>query len=121
MDAVALSGFDGPRGGLDVDWLGASQRGDAHSLHRSGNGADMGFCFIGAVDAKNIAIIGAGLIDGRGKELLAARPKGNSARPFLMRFVRCEGVSLKGVHLQGPAAWTTHSDGSNDDEDRDTQ
>ncbi len=75
---------------------------------RSGNGADMGFCFIGAVGATNISIAGAGVIDGRGKELLAARPKGNNARPFLMRFVRCDGVSLNGVHLQGPAAWTTH-------------
>jgi polygalacturonase len=75
---------------------------------RSGNGAEMGHCFIGSVGAKNVAVTGAGLIDGRGKELLAARPKGNSARPFLMRFVRCEGVSLNGVHLQGPAAWTTH-------------
>jgi polygalacturonase len=75
---------------------------------RSGNGADMGYCFIGAVAAKNVAIVGAGVIDGRGKELLAARPKGNTARPFLMRFVRCDAVTLKGVHLQGPAAWTTH-------------
>lgn len=75
---------------------------------RSGNGAEMGFCFIGAVDAKNVGIKGKGLIDGRGKELLAARPAGNNARPFLMRFVRCDGVSLEGVHLQGPAAWTTH-------------
>ena len=75
---------------------------------RSGNGAEMGYCFIGAVDAKNVAIKGAGLIDGRGGELLASRPKGNNARPFLMRFVRCDGVSLDSVHLQGPAAWTTH-------------
>lgn len=75
---------------------------------RSGNGADMGYCFIGAVGAKNVSITGSGVIDGRGKELLAARPKGNNARPFLMRFVRCEGVTLKDVHLQGPAAWTTH-------------
>jgi polygalacturonase len=75
---------------------------------RSGNGAEMGHCFIGAVGATNVAVIGAGVIDGRGKELLAARPKGNSARPFLMRFVRCEGVLLQGIHLQGPAAWTTH-------------
>lgn len=80
----------------------------APDTFRSGNGADMGFCFIGAVGATNIGITGAGTIDGRGKELLAARPKGNSARPFLMRFVRCRGVSLNGIHLQGPAAWTTH-------------
>lgn len=75
---------------------------------RSGNGAEMGYCFIGGVDAKNVGIKGKGLIDGRGKDLLAARPAGNNARPFLMRFVRCDGVALEGIHLQGPAAWTTH-------------
>lgn len=68
----------------------------------------MGDCFIGAVGAKNVGVVGGGVIDGRGKELLASRPKGQNARPFLMRFVRCEGVSLKGIRLQGPAAWTTH-------------
>jgi polygalacturonase len=75
---------------------------------RSGNGAEMGYCFIGAVDAHNVGIEGAGLIDGRGKELLAARPKGNNARPFLIRFVRSDGVRVSGVRLQGPAAWTMH-------------
>src|ERR1051325_7484639 len=47
---------------------------------RSGNGAEMGYCFIGAVGVTNISVTG-GVIDGRGKELLAARPKGNNARP----------------------------------------
>ena len=75
---------------------------------RSGNGAEMGYCFIGAVRAKNIVIEGGGVIDGRGKELLASRPKGVNARPFLARFVGCDGVSVRGVYLQGPAAWTMH-------------
>jgi polygalacturonase len=75
---------------------------------KSGNGAGFGFCFIGAVDAKNVGIEGAGTIDGRGKELLAARPKGNSARPFLIRFVRCDGVTIKDSNLKSPAAWTMH-------------
>jgi len=74
----------------------------------SGNGAALGYCFIVAVDAKHIGIDGPGTIDGRGKELLAARPKGNSARPFLIRFVRCEDVIVHDVHLTGPAAWTMH-------------
>jgi polygalacturonase len=75
---------------------------------KSGNGAGFGFCFIGAVDAKNVGIEGAGTIDGRGKELLATRPKGNSARPFLIRFVRCDGVMVKDSNLKSPAAWTMH-------------
>jgi polygalacturonase len=89
-------------GSLDIADYTASDK------FRSGNGAEMGYCFIGAIDAKNVGVIGTGVIDGRGKELLAARPKGKNARPFLMRFVRCDGVSLTGIHLQGPAAWTTH-------------
>jgi hypothetical protein len=75
---------------------------------RAGNGVEMGDCFIGAVDAKNVAIVGAGLIDGRGKELLAARPSDNHARPFLLRFLRCDGVTLNGIRVQGSAAWTAH-------------
>ena len=74
----------------------------------SGNGAGFGYCLIGAVAARNTGIAGGGTIDGRGKELLAARPKGNSVRPFLIRFVRCDGVQVGGVHLQSPAAWTAH-------------
>jgi polygalacturonase len=75
---------------------------------RSGNGAEMGHCLIAAVAVKNVGLAGDGLIDGRGKELLAARPNGNSARPFLARFVHCNGVSVERVHLQQPAAWTMH-------------
>jgi polygalacturonase len=76
---------------------------------RDGRGSSMGYCFIGALGAKNIRIEGAGTIDGRGKELLAARSKEDGGkRPFLFRLVRCDGVSLEGFHLQGPAAWTVH-------------
>jgi len=74
----------------------------------SGNGAVLGYCFIGAVDAKHIGIEGPGTVDGRGRELLAARPKGNNARPFLARFVRCDDVVVRDAHLTGPAAWTMH-------------
>jgi polygalacturonase len=74
----------------------------------SGNGAGFGYCLVGAVDAKNAGIEGAGTIDGRGKELLAARPKGNSVRPFLIRFVRCDGIKVSDVQLRSPAAWTAH-------------
>lgn len=74
----------------------------------SGNGAALGYCLVGAVGAHHIAITGGGTIDGRGKDLLAARPKGNNARPFLVRLVRCSDIIVRDVHLQGPAAWTTH-------------
>ncbi len=72
-------------------------------------GIPRGHCFVGAVDAKNIGIEGGGTIDGRGKEVLAARAEADkNIRPFLLRFVRCTGVSLQGIHLQASAAWTAH-------------
>lgn len=74
----------------------------------SGNGATMGYCFIAAVDARNVALEGPGVIDGRGQAVLAARPKGARARPFLARFVRTRGISLCGVQLRNSAAWTVH-------------
>jgi polygalacturonase len=73
-----------------------------------GTGSAMGYCLIGAVDAKNVAITGAGAIDGQGKELLARINKDRGKRPFLVRFVRCIGVAMRGVRLESPAAWTTH-------------
>lgn len=73
---------------------------------RTGNGAPMGYCFIGAVDARNVGIIGRGRINGRGKDLLERAGKGK--RPFLVRFVRSNGVTLKGVQLTNSAAWTVH-------------
>ena len=76
---------------------------------RDGTGAAMGYCFIGAVDRKNVGIEGPGTIDGRGKEVLAARgPADRSKRPFLVRFLRCSGVELHGVEMRQSAAWCTH-------------
>lgn len=73
---------------------------------RTGNGAPMGYCFIGAVDAKNVGIKGKGTINGRGKEVLESGGRGK--RPFLLRIVRCNGVVVKGVRLINSTAWTTH-------------
>jgi len=73
-----------------------------------GTGSAMGYCLIAAVDAVNIGITGAGVIDGQGRELLAAVNKDRNKRPFLARFVRCRGVSMSGVRLESPAAWTVH-------------
>ena len=73
---------------------------------RTGNGALMGYCFIGAVDASNVGITGSGIIDGRGKPLLDGW--GKEKRPFLVRFVRCTGIVVSDVHLTNAAAWTSH-------------
>jgi polygalacturonase len=91
--------------------LGSTNLADYRSIDdfRDGTGAAMGYCFVGAVDRKNVGIEGPGTIDGRGKEVLAARGTADrSKRPFLARFLRCSGVSLKDVQLQQSAAWCTH-------------
>jgi Glycosyl hydrolases family 28 len=83
---------------------------------KDGLGVDVGWALVAAVDVKNIGIEGEGAIDGQGAKLKAqqiitdTRPEGQrwGRRPFLLRVVRCEGVSIKGVALYYAAAWTSH-------------
>lgn len=72
-----------------------------------GTGQTMGFALIIAVNAKNVGIEGAGLIDGRGKALAVAQGK-YKVRPFLLRWVGCEGVTVRNVRLRNSGAWTQH-------------
>ncbi|MFI3289942.1 MAG: glycosyl hydrolase family 28 protein [Rikenellaceae bacterium] len=86
-------------------------------------GQSRGECLVGSVDAKNIGIVGNGTIDGEGAYFRANQNRARmreagateeqiekyaTVRPFLLRFVRSEGVTLKGVNLRNPAAWTCH-------------
>lgn len=81
-----------------------------------GLGVDVGWALLVAVDAKNIGIEGEGGIDGQGAQLKArhvlADTRGESKiwgrRPFLLRVVRCTGVTVRGVSLYYAAAWTSH-------------
>jgi hypothetical protein len=81
-----------------------------------GLGIDVGWALVVGVDAKNIGIEGEGTIDGQGSALKAkhiltdTRPEGQrwGRRPFLLRIVRCTGVSVKGVTLKYAGAWTSH-------------
>lgn len=81
-----------------------------------GLGIQVGRTFIAAVDAKNIAIEGAGVIDGQGSALKAkhietdTRPEGQrwGERPFLLRIIRCRGVRVENVTLKYSASWTSH-------------
>jgi hypothetical protein len=91
--------------------LGSTDPGDYRSVDpfSEGTGHELGYAFVSAVDANNIGVIGVGTIDGQGKEVLAALKSGErNRRPFLMRFVRCDNVSLKDVHLRQSAVWTVH-------------
>ncbi len=81
-----------------------------------GLGIDVGWALVVAVDAKNIGIEGEGAIDGQGAKLKEqhilkdTRPEGQrwGRRPFLVRIVRCTGVTVKDVTLNYAAAWTSH-------------
>jgi hypothetical protein len=76
---------------------------------KEGLGAEVGFAMVAAVDARNIGIIGPGAINGRGKELAAAMPfkgEGWGNRPFLVRFVRSTGVTIRDAELLYGGAWT---------------
>jgi hypothetical protein len=81
-----------------------------------GLGIDVGWALVVAVDANNIGIEGEGAIDGQGAKLKAqqiikdTRPEGQrwGRRPFLVRIVRCTGVTVKDVTLNYAAAWTSH-------------
>ena len=76
---------------------------------KDGLGAEVGFAMVAAVDAKNVGISGRGAINGRGKELAGNMPfkgEGWGSRPFLVRFVRSSGVTLRDTKLLYAGAWT---------------
>lgn len=81
-----------------------------------GLGINVGTALIVAVDAKNVSLTGEGVIDGQGSALKERhikedkRPEGQrwGMRPFLLRWVRCNGVTVKDVTLKFAGAWTSH-------------
>ena len=71
----------------------------------AGDGVPLGHALIVADGVMNVGVTGAGLIDGRGRELKAAQ-KNFTVRPLLMRWLHCTNVTVKDVHLTNPGAWT---------------
>jgi hypothetical protein len=102
----------------DAVILGSTNVDDYQNLDpfMDGLGVDVGWALVVAVDAKNVGIEGEGAINGQGSKLKAehilkdTRPEGQrwGRRPFLLRIVRCNGVTVKGVTLYYAAAWTSH-------------
>lgn len=98
--------------------LGSTNINDYQNLDpfTEGLGQHVGWALVVGVDLKNIGIEGEGVIDGRGSALKAqqiltdTRPEGErwGRRPFLLRLVRCEKISVSGVTLSYSAAWTSH-------------
>ncbi len=85
-----------------------------------------GKCLIGAVDVNNISIVGEGIIEGNGEKFssknkslmlkkyketnpnLEAKDSELLSNPFMVRLVRCDGITIKGVSMNQPGAWCTH-------------
>ncbi len=70
-------------------------------------GQKRGNCLVGAKDAKNIAITGEGVINGRGERMVFGKGE-RSKRPFLIRIVGCTNVEIRDVVVRNSAAWTIH-------------
>jgi len=102
----------------DARLLGSTDINDYQNIDpfTDGLGIDVGWALLVAVDAKNIGIEGEGAIDGQGAKLKEqqiatdTRPESQrwGRRPFLVRIVRCENVTVKGITLNYAAAWTSH-------------
>ncbi|MDP9173975.1 MAG: glycosyl hydrolase family 28 protein [Planctomycetota bacterium] len=87
--------------------LGSTNKADYRNVDPFIDGTKIlrGEAMIVSSDAKNVGIEGNGAIDGQGKALSTAEGK-YTVRPFLVRCVRCTGVSVKNVTLRNSGAWT---------------
>lgn len=67
---------------------------------------------IGAYDATNIAIVGEGVIDGRGGAFREKTPLPGESQPqtvpVMFRFSRCRNLKLEDFHYRDGAAWGLH-------------
>jgi len=102
----------------DARLLGSTDINDYQNIDpfTEGLGIDVGWALLVAVDAHHIGLEGEGAIDGQGAKLKEqqiltdTRPESQrwGRRPFLLRIVRCEDVSVQGITLNYAAAWTSH-------------
>ena len=71
------------------------------------NEPHMDRCLIYAENARNIGITGNGTINGQGeKSNFPNADDPNRHRPMLIRFLKCENISLQDIKLLNPACWT---------------
>lgn len=68
---------------------------------------ERGRSLIYADGENNIRIYGDGVIDGRGGIFSVSHPYHNE-RPFLVRIMNSKNISIEGITLKNPAAWTLH-------------
>ncbi|HTB63571.1 MAG TPA: glycosyl hydrolase family 28 protein [Opitutales bacterium] len=91
----------------DATLLGSTDAADYRNLDPfiDGSGHPLGDALIVALDATNVGIEGEGTVDGQSPKL-KTKEKTYSMRPFLVRWVRCQNVTVRNVHLINPGAWT---------------
>ena len=91
----------------DATLLGSTNAADYRNLDPfiDGVGAKMGYALIVAVGAQHVGLEGPGTVDGRGKAVKAVQAH-YTIRPFLVRWVKCQDVTVKDVHLVNSGAWT---------------
>ncbi len=70
-----------------------------------GSGQPLGHALIVAVDADNVGLEGQGTVDGQ-SPALKKKQKAYTMRPFLVRWIRCSHVTVRGVRLTNPGSWT---------------
>lgn len=87
--------------------LGSTDVADYRNLDPfiDGSGNPLGHALVVAVDANNVGIEGGGTVDGQSPKL-KAKQNSYTMRPFLLRWVRCTGVTVRDVRLTNPGAWT---------------
>jgi hypothetical protein len=84
-----------------------------HKFESRTNGLYAKYFMIFAEGAKNISITGSGTINGNGlHHFLEDNPQ--NLRPFLVRLVKCENVTIRDVQLLESANWTLHLLGCTD-------
>jgi len=84
-----------------------------HKLDSRTNGLYAKHFMIFAEDAKNISITGTGVLHGNGlKNFQESDPQ--NLRPFMVRFVNCENVTIRDVKILESANWTLHLLGCSD-------
>ena len=87
--------------------LGSTNPADYRNLDpfTDGKGTLEGYALVVADGASHVGLEGNGTIDGQGKAVKAAQ-KTFTVRPFLVRWLRCDDVTVKDLHLTNPTAWT---------------
>jgi polygalacturonase len=89
--------------------LGSTNASDYRNVDpfTDGTGAALGYALVTAIDARHVGLEGPGAVDGQGAALKAAQSP-YAIRPFLVRWVRCSDVTVRGIELRNSGAWTMH-------------